>query len=269
VTTNTQDQDPLLRDEQGRFAPVSPASKLPPSSAVRSDGDILTLWPKDLDSLAHWNAFSLIDPERVSSATGILNALRATEARLAADTELSDHGKQVRLESAASSAFHNLGRLAKDVRALEAKYEADTAASISIPKADVNDTLFDIELARQARSEGKIPTLLEMSSERMRLALVRAPVELSGIAPEIRERLRGSFVDHDTALQLEERSKAIAAARVGVQRAIELTARNSDMTVKQMQAIVGDGWNVMSIRMPGEGRLSSPLSSARVVRKEA
>ena len=217
------------------------------SQTIRSNGKIVAFWPAGVptDSPHTRAIFGLIDPSRISSATSILNGFHAARDNASGDKNLSAQGIRERVGKAALNALANIAPRAADVRRQRAEYEALARQSVVIPKADMADTLFDIELVRQVKAEGKIPSILDMSSERLKLAIVRAPVELSGVSSDVRERLRGSFVSPDLALDLQQRSAAIEAAHEGVQNAITAVAGAvTDMTPIEKRALIGDGFRV-------------------------
>ena len=217
-----------------------------PVQFLRSGSNILTTWPHNLpnDREHTQPAYQVIDPERITSAVGIMRSFEQKRQAAAADVTLSDEGKRQRTADAASNALANLRGMADKVRSLEAEYQELAANAVQIPEASAADAMHDMEIARMARSDAKTPTALELTSQRTRLALVRVPVEISGIKPETLERLRGSFVSPETALELEQRTAAIRAAREGVQRAIKLVSGLSDFGIAQKRAMVGAGFDV-------------------------
>ena len=213
---------------------------------MRSGSNIVAIWPRDLPNQADHTseAFKLVDPESLTSAVGIARRFNEAKDAANADKTLSDIGKRERISEAAMNALVNLRTKADTVRRLEAEYQQLAAEAVQIPEPSMADVMHDMEIARMARADSKTAPAIELSSERTRLALVRVPVEISGIKPETRERLRGSFISPEIALQLEQRTAAIGTARGGVQRAIQLVSGHSSLGQAQKKAIVGEGFDV-------------------------
>lgn len=217
-----------------------------PVQFMRSGSNIVATWPVGLptDREHTQEAYRLIDPEAASSAVGILRRLHETKEATQADPMLSDAGKLQKTAEAAAVALANLRTKADTVRRLESEYQQLAADAVQIPEASAADAMHDMEIARMARADSKTAPAIELASERTRLALVRVPVEISGIKPETRERLRGSFISPEMALELEQRATALHAAREGVQRAIRLASGHSDLSLAQKRALVGAGFDV-------------------------
>lgn len=213
---------------------------------LRSGMNLLTIWPAGLatDQEHTADAYRLIDPDSVSSAVGILRRFNEIKEATSADPALSDVGKLQRLDEAANNALGNLRTKADGIRRLESEYQEMAQEAVKIPEPGMADVMHDMEIARMARADSKTATAIELASERTRLALVRVPVEISGIKPETRERLRGSFISPELALELEQRSTALHAAREGVQRAIRLVSGHSSLGQAQKKAMVGEGFDV-------------------------
>lgn len=211
-------------------------------------GEILTLWPADIEQNEKTaEAFSVVDPERVSSAVGIVNRFWQRVAALKGDAELSPLGKDKRISELAETALAQLASPAGKLREMREAYteEAEAITRDAVPNPSFVDALHDIEIARLARESDKIATLLEMGTERERLALVRTPPEITGLKRETVERLRGSLVSPDVAVQLESRTAALEAAKTGIQTAIKtISPLASHMSLTQKRATVGEGFDV-------------------------
>lgn len=212
------------------------------------DGKIIGIWSSDLPQTEHTQAaFQLVDPERVSSATGILKSYEAKKQAIKQDAELSEAGKLKRIAEAASVTLANLRGPAKKLIEMEGEYSETVKAATAdaVPPASVIDAMYDIEIAKQARQEDKIPTLLERGTARERLALVRTPGEISGLKPEVIERLRGSMVSPQLAYEFEGQTAAMRAARQTIQTAIkQISPDATDMTAVQKRALIGEGFDV-------------------------
>lgn len=212
------------------------------------DGQIIGIWSNDLPMTEHAaSAYQLIDPERVSSATGILKSYERKKQAIKQDLELSEAGKLKRIAEAASVTLANLRSPAKKLIEMESEYgeTVKAATADAVPPASVIDAMYDIEIAKQARQEDKIPTLLERGTPRERLALVRTPGEISGLKSEVIERLRGSMVSPDLAYQFEAQTASMRAARQTIQTAIkQISPDATDMSPAQKRALIGEGFDV-------------------------
>lgn len=220
-------------------------------SMTRVGKAIFSYWPDEIPRDAEHTApaWSVIDPERVSSVIGIMKSYHDRIAQVNADKSLSPVGKAEKVAAITESTFGNVATLAKRVARLEEEHRQDDARATAeaIPKADPSETLIDIELARIARAEGKIPTALEHANPRFRMALARVPAEISGITEQTRARLRGSLVDPQVASVLGERAEALGLARNAVQRAITELMKSVQIAgekPRKLAAMVGPGWGL-------------------------
>ncbi len=214
---------------------------------VRVGGKVAAMWSPGLPKNApHTSkAFNIIDPERVSSATGIYGAFSQRRDAVLADKELSPVGQKARISSLAESTFGNIAKLARDIAEMEAAHKAAVNTAVVIPKADASDTLIDLALAAKVMADDKVPTILEnTASERVKHALVRIPVELSGITPETQTRIRGSLISSEKAAEFGEAAEALSAARSAVQSVINEVSSQFDATPREKAAMVGPGWKV-------------------------
>src|SRR5690606_5950976 len=130
-----------------------------------------------------------IDPERLSSATGIVNLFERDAQGVRSDRRLSQEGQDERIREIAPRRLENLASVAKRVTDLEAEYRTEEGAVLTkvIPEPTTNDTLVDIALAGHAlnllqrsatdpNALARFSGLARNGSERMRVALARMPV---------------------------------------------------------------------------------------------
>lgn len=211
-------------------------------------GTIVGLWSSHLPETEHSaKVYSLVDPERVSSATGVFKAFERTLTAVGNDPELSAAGKQNRIAEAAGVALASLRNPAQKLREMEGEYtEVSKAATAdAVPAASVIDAMYDIEIAKQARQEDKIPTMLERGTPRERLALVRTPGEISGLKSEVIERLRGSLVSPDLAVELEGQTAALRAGRETIQAIVkQVSAHATNMTHAHKRSLIGETFDI-------------------------
>ncbi|MEJ3960720.1 hypothetical protein WGP40_10360 [Brachymonas sp. G13] len=193
-------------------------------------------------------ALALIDGERVSSITGIMQAHGQRIDAIHADRELSSEGKAARGRTAAASVFGNVASVAREIAALDAEYRAEMQKAIVIPEASVNDTLIDLALAASVKAANPTPTALTMASERTRQALARIPVELSGLTPEVQARVVGSLISPADAVRFGEEAEAIDTARQVAQAAIDELQPIAQWTPAEMVKHVGHD---TGYRLPG------------------
>lgn len=188
----------------------------------------------------------LTDPEAVSSLPGIANAYNMRTAQIHSDRELSDVGKRERMKSVADGAAGHVGKLAKRVAELEAQHRTTRANAVQLPKADAADVLLDIELAKFIRESEPIPSKLTAMSERVRIAMARLPVEITGLTTEVQASVLGSLVSPELAVQFAEEEQALSAARSVVQSAINEVAPVAELSPRDMVQTFGTRW-----RLPG------------------
>lgn len=192
------------------------------------------------------DAFKLIDGEAVSSLPGLVNVFRQRRAAIDADQTLSDLGKREQLRAFANSHLGNIATKARRVVELESEYAKDRASAVPLPKADASETLIDLALAQHIRSTEPIPTALMTMSERVRLAIARVPVELSGLTAETQARVHGSLMNPAKALQFATEAQAIGAAREVTQAAIDEIATHAEWPAAELVRHFGTHW-----RLPG------------------
>lgn len=202
-------------------------------------------------------AIKVIDPENVSSVSGILNLLAQSIDAVNRDPELSPEGKRNRISAAASSRLGNIADSAKVVVHLEAEHRRDADEAVPLPKAEPADVLLDLALVAHVKADSPIPTKLLFASERVRLAVARTPPELAGISPEVQAQVRGSLVDPHKAVQLGAEAEAIGAARKIVQRAIDDLAPDAQWTPQEMVRHFGTQWRLPGITSTKAERLAT------------
>lgn len=190
-------------------------------------------------------ALQLIDVERVSSVPSLVHAFDQKRESISIDRNLSQHGKQEQIRAAANSVLGNIATLAKRLTDLESDYERDRA-TVPLPKPDAADMLLDLELARHIRASEPIPSRLVEMSERVRLAVARVPVELSGISVATQARVHGSLMSQQKAAQLSSEAHALEAARNVTQAAISELAPQANWLATELVRHFGTKW-----RLPG------------------
>ncbi len=191
------------------------------------------------------DALALIDAEKVSSVTSIVASFMTRRDAIEADDKLSNIGKQEQIRSAAASHLGNIATRAQRLVDLEAAFSNDRATAVPIPKADAADVALDLALVAHVRSAEPIPSRLVEMSERVRLALARTPVELSGITPEVQARVHGSLMSPAKAVQLHSEAEAINAARSVVQSSINELAPHAGWEPRELVQHFGAGkWSL-------------------------
>ncbi len=189
----------------------------------------------------------LLDAERVSSVPGILGSLEASRAAARSDVNLSAVGQREKIAAAAGSALGNIATVAKRVTEMEREHAAELAASAPLPEPTPSDTLIDLELARQIKAESPIPSKLERSSERVRVALARLPNELSGITSDVQARVRASLRDPALAARLGDEAAALEAARRVVQGAIDEVQADAQVGASELVRLFGTAWKLPGV----------------------
>lgn len=194
-------------------------------------------------------ALHLIDPERVSSVPSLVSDFTAKVAAVGDDKNLSAHGKREATRAAASSRLGNVATAARELVSLERQHATRRNAILAHaapPSADAAQTLVDMELARLVKAEAPTPTALTFASERVRQALARLPVELTGIDEATHARIVGTFVSPLEAMELEEESAVLADARRVVQAGIDDLAPAADWSAREVLEAFGadGGWNL-------------------------
>ncbi|MDP3835032.1 MAG: hypothetical protein Q8Q82_13805 [Hydrogenophaga sp.] len=244
---------------------------------IRAGSRIIALWPEGLKSdLNHTKpAFDLIDPEWVSSAPSILRDLHNKIQSIKADKMLSEIGKQENIQAVTRSAMNRLKSKGDSVKRQEQQLRELAESAVNIPTPGQNDTLIDIAMAGLLRqqmgdlkADGKATTLrmqsdLDSLSDRAKLAVLRLPVELSGINVEMQEHVRSSFVPPATARVMQETFQAIDTARQGVQAVLEEMISLSSFPNHEAAEIMGDTWNARAVP---PGRQKSDLDSFKPAR---
>lgn len=207
-------------------------------------------------------ALAAIDPERVSSAVGVVGEFGRTVEQINHDRDLSEHGKRDRIKAAASSRLANLARTAREVAELERKHSEARRTAVKLEKPDAADMLLDLELARHVRAAEPIPTKLVGMSERIRVAVARLPVELSGITPEVQARVVGSLVSPSLAAQFAEESAVLEAARTVVQGTIDDVAPLAGWGAGELVEAFGDDWKLPGLTASHATRLAAEQQTA-------
>ena len=193
-------------------------------------------------------ALDLLDDTRVSSIPGVVQAYLQRAAAIHADGELSDSGKSTRIQAQASSAFGNVASAAREIALLEAEHRAEMQTAAVIPVPTVNDTLIDLELARQIKEAAPTLSKLDFLSERTRQALARIPLELSGLSAEAQARVTSSLIPNADAARFSDEAAAIAAARDVAQAAIDELQPVAKWTPRELVQHIGAD---SGYRLPG------------------
>lgn len=189
-----------------------------------------------------------LDEERASSAPGIMRLFLETADAARSDDKLSALGQREKVQSAARSRLGNVGAIAKEISKLEHEHEAAQKKAVQIPEADAAQMLLDLEIAKHVRGLDLVPTQMERLPERLRVALVRLPAELTGITVDTQARIAGSLVSPDVAVQLGEEAEALQYARRVVQLAInELGAHAGVLSAREALQTFGPGWEVPGV----------------------
>lgn len=201
-------------------------------------------------------ALALLDSERITSIPGLVGLYERDTDGVRADVNLSDVGKQERYRSMATSRLENLTTAAKTVVELEAGYRTDEAQALQLPPWSETDRLeIDIALAAlvreqtareatDAKARSFIAGLPREGSERMRRAVARLPVELSGLTREQHDKVRHSLVPATTAARLDAESKAIFAAAEATQAAITYLSSQAKAEHRVLVGLFGNRWKL-------------------------
>lgn len=196
-------------------------------------------------------ALALVDAEHLSSAPGIVGLYHRDAAAFRGNRELSEEGKSARVRAAADSRLGGVARVARDFAEIEKEHKAKQAAVLARaapPAADSSQTLIDLALAAQVLARAPVLTFkLEGASERVRQALVRTPIELSGITPEQHARLIGTFVSPEAAAELGEEADALANGRTVVQAAINELQAVAQLDAKALVKSFGTDWQLPGV----------------------
>ena len=204
-------------------------------------GKLIGIWPDELSpetgSAAVKAAWAIVDPERVSSAPGIVDSYDALARQINADSHLSDAGKQERRREAARNRLHQLKQHADRVKELEALHGREVAALVEVKPAEPADAVIDIALAQAYKEQAPIPTILEGWSVRAREALARLPPELTGMDEALRERIALTLAPAQAAGEALQTGQAVRVAREVVQKAI-----NELQSVAQVEVAVLVSW---------------------------
>ncbi len=206
-------------------------------------------------------ALAAIDPERVSSAVGVVAEFSRTVEQINRDRDLSEHGKRDRIKAAASARLSNIARTAREVAALERKHAEARRTAVKLEKPDAAETLIDLALAQHVRAAEPIPSALVAMSERLRVAVARLPVELSGITVETQARVVGSLVSPTLAAQFAEESEVLEAARTVVQGTIDDVAPLAGWGAGELVEAFGDAWKLPGLTASHATRLSAEQAS--------
>ena len=195
-------------------------------------------------------AMQLADPERVSSAPGIVGLFERDAATIRSDRDLSDEGKTARLRNLAQSRLlGGLAATARDLTRLEREHAAKKADALrsAAPPADAATTLVDLALAAQVKAEPATAFTLERSSQRLREALARMPLELSGLSAEAHGRVLASLIPGDTAASLGEEAAALESARKVTQRSIDELQRDARADADALIRAFGTDWQLPGV----------------------
>lgn len=203
------------------------------------------------------DALTVINNDLVGSIPGALKYFEGRRTAIKADIDLSENGKNSQIRSAAVSTMSNLSGLAKRIVGLEELHNETKKNAIKIEKADVPEVLVDLELLKHIKSADMIPMKLMQLPERLRVALVRNPVELSGIKPEVQDRILGSLISPDMAVQLSEEAEALESARLLMQTSINELAPISGLTPREMVEHFGNSWQLPGVVDSLMNRLAS------------
>lgn len=193
-------------------------------------------------------ALDLLDDTRVSSVPSIVQAYLQRAAAIQADGDLSDSGKRTRIQAQASSAFGNVASAARKIALLEAELRAEMQNAAIIPVPSINDTLIDLELARQIKEAAPTLSKLDFLSERTRQALARIPQELTGLSAEALARVTSSLIPSGDAARFSDEAAAIDAARNVAQTAIDELQPVAKWTPRELVQHIGAD---SGYRLPG------------------
>lgn len=192
-------------------------------------------------------AMALLDIEQVSSLSSIASSFLKRREAIEANDKLSEIGKNEQIRAAADSHLGNIATRARRLIELEAEFSNDRATAVPIPKADAADVALDLALVAHVRAAEPIPSQLVEMSERVRIAVARTPIELSGITADVQAKVHGSLMSPAKAVQLASEAEAIGMARKVVQSAIDEISPHAEWQPPEMVQHFGAGrW-----RLPG------------------
>lgn len=205
-------------------------------------------------------ALALIDPERVSSATGIVGAFEQRASEISGDRNLSDTGKQSNLRAAADARLMGLSGTARQFVDAEKEFNqkrADAMRRAVPPAEDASTTLIDLALAAQVKADRPLTFALENGSARMRQALARVPTELSGVTLEQHARIVGSLIAPELAVVLGQEQAALTAARDVIQVALNELQGVAECAPAELVERFGSDW-----KLPGVAASTAQLLAA-------
>lgn len=195
-------------------------------------------------------ALALVDPERVSSVTGLLGAYHQQALGIRDDRELSPEGQASRTRAAADARLGSLTNTARQLVELEQKHAAKVQATMrgAVPAADdLRSVLADLALAAQVKATAPTTQALELASVRTRQAVARLPAELSGLADAAHLHVTASLVSPAAARELADERQALSAVREVIQAGItELADVARPAPGDLVRGFGGGGW-----RLPG------------------
>ena len=237
-------------------------------TTFRVNGRIKAIWPNGVDTNASPlvnRAWKAIDPEALSSSTGLMSRFTAQRDKVNDDRELSNEGKRNRIKQAASNALSNLKSTAEAVLKMEAEYRENTGVMVKIPEQTPADAVIDLEIARMYRENPPVATLVSMNwSDRAKQALVRLPKELTGMDEKTFETVRMSLADPATAAAYADDAAAIATARNAVQGAIDSLQADAQEPISELVRMFGKGWKI-----PGSTETMTQVMADRQAAEQA
>ena len=192
-------------------------------------------------------ALKLIDDDRVGGIISIATGHAEKAKAINSDNELSDLGKRERVKAAARSDIVNAASVAKKLTDLEAQHRQAKSEAVPLPKPDAAEVLMDLALLAHVKATNPTATALTMMSERIRLAVARSPVELSGVKPEAQARVHGSLISPEVATRLEEEAEALSIAREMVQSAIDELAPSAGLSPLEAVTLFGTKWHLPGV----------------------
>jgi hypothetical protein len=208
---------------------------------VFHNGKMIAPWPAHLSKTSGdtKKLFEIIDPEVAFSIGWTLSSFDGEVKTALADKLLSPLGQKQAQQNAANRAVKRLALRAKDLlRAVDDLRERHTNA-VEVPTPSANDTMIDIALAQMLREQGAKTPLSAMklrnSSERMRHALLRMPVELTGISQDLQDQIRLTFIAPSVELNFTQVKEAIGITQYALNKAAaevvtHLPNRGADVT---------------------------------------
>jgi hypothetical protein len=213
-------------------------------------------------------ALKILDDESAGSIPWIMRALDGKRQAVMNDQNLSDIGKQQQLRGIANGLLGNVATVAKRVVQMEREHREARAKAVPLPKADAADVLLDLALVQYVKEAKPIPSKLVAMSERVRLAVARTPVELSGITPEVQAQVHGSLMDPHLALQFAEEAQALNLAREVVQVSIKEVVPESEWQARELVESFGTDWQVPGIAASKAERMvaGGPENAAELFR---